>query len=91
MKAKKTPLRTCLACGRETDKKDLVRVVRTPDGDVAVDATGKRNGRGAYVCAATECFEKAVRRNRFTSSLRVNLREDDVERLRRDFEHTLQQ
>ncbi|MGB4592295.1 MAG: YlxR family protein [Coriobacteriia bacterium] len=91
MKAKKTPLRTCLACGRETDKKDLVRVVRTPDGDVAVDATGKRNGRGAYVCAATECFEQAVRRNRFTSSLRVNLREDDVERLRRDFEHTLQQ
>lgn len=91
MKAKKTPLRTCLACGRETDKKDLVRVVRTPDGDVAVDATGKRNGRGAYVCASTECFEKAVRRNRFTSSLRVNLREDDVERLRRDFEHTLQQ
>ena len=91
MKAKKTPLRTCLACGRETDKKDLVRVVRTPDGDVAVDATGKRNGRGAYVCATTECFEKAVRRNRFTSSLRVNLREDDVERLRRDFEHTLQQ
>ncbi|MHB1340213.1 MAG: RNase P modulator RnpM [Coriobacteriia bacterium] len=91
MKAKKTPLRTCLACGRETDKKDLVRVVRTPDGDVAVDATGKRNGRGAYVCATTECFEKAVRRNRFTSALRVNLREDDVERLRRDFEHTLQQ
>jgi uncharacterized protein len=86
MKARKKPVRTCLGCGQEADKRDLVRVVRSPEGDVTVDATGKANGRGAYVHPRPECFEAAIRKRRFNAALRVNLKEEDVERIRRDFE-----
>lgn len=89
MKARKTPLRTCLGCGRETDKRGLVRLVRTPEGDIVVDPTSRLNGRGAYVCARQECFEAAVRKRRFTTALRVTFTEEDVERLRGDFERLL--
>ncbi len=91
MKARKKPVRTCLGCGQEADKRDLVRVVRSPEGDVTVDATGKANGRGAYLHPRSECFEAAARRRRFDAALRVNLKEDDIERIRRDFEHLIAQ
>lgn len=82
---RKPSLRTCIGCQRGTDKRELVRVVRTADGHVEVDVTGKANGRGAYVCAAAECFEAAVRRKRFDAALRVRLKDDDIDRLRREF------
>lgn len=86
MKAKKTPLRTCVACGRSASKHELVRIVRSPDGDTRVDASGKANGRGAYVCADPACFEAAVRKKRLTAALRVTLGEEDLERIRDEFE-----
>ncbi|MBE0476836.1 MAG: YlxR family protein [Coriobacteriia bacterium] len=88
-KARKTPTRTCVGCREPDDKRELVRFVRTPEGDVELDPTGKANGRGAYVCARMECFEAAVRRGRLASALRVNLTEEDVDRLRRDLEALL--
>ncbi len=91
MKARKKPVRTCLGCGQEADKRELVRIVRSPEGDVALDATGKANGRGAYLHPRPECFEAAARRRRFDAALRVNLKEEDVERIRRDFERLLAQ
>lgn len=84
-KVRKTPLRTCIGCGTGSDKRALVRFVRTPEGDVSVDETGKANGRGAYLCATPECFDAAVRRKRLDSALRVHLKEDDIDRLRREF------
>ncbi len=89
MKARKTPQRTCIACATGDEKRDLVRFVRSSDGDVVVDVTGRANGRGAYVCANMECFETAVTRRRLNAALRVNLREDDTDRLRREFEAAL--
>jgi hypothetical protein len=53
------PARTCVSCRTERDKRDLVRIVRTPSGDVRVDPTGKASGRGAYLCADPVCWEKA--------------------------------
>ena len=50
MKVKKIPQRSCIGCGTKKDKKDLIRIVRTPDGDIVLDRTGKKAGRGAYVC-----------------------------------------
>lgn len=91
MKARKKPVRTCLGCGEEADKRDLVRVVRSPEGDVAVDASGKANGRGAYIHPRQECFEAAARKRRFDAALRVTLKEDDVDRIRRDFERLIAQ
>jgi predicted RNA-binding protein YlxR (DUF448 family) len=91
MKVRKKPVRTCLGCGQEADKRELVRVVRSPEGDVSLDETGKANGRGAYVHPRLECFEAAARKRRFDHALRVNLKEEDVERIRRDLERLLAQ
>jgi hypothetical protein len=79
----------CIGCGAGADKRDLLRIVRTKDGDVFVDRSGRANGRGAYVCTASECFERAVRKGRLGPALRVRLEEDDAERLRHDFEESL--
>lgn len=87
---RKTPLRTCIGCTTGSDKRALVRVVRTPDGDVSVDSSGKANGRGAYLCAQPECFDAAVRRKRLDSALRVHLKEDDIDRLRREFDQVIE-
>lgn len=61
MKQKKIPLRMCLGCGQMKAKQELMRVVRSPEGDVSLDATGKKNGRGAYICSTTACLEKAIK------------------------------
>ena len=85
-KLRKPPVRTCIACRTSSDKRTLVRVVRTPEGDVHVDASGKANGRGSYVCLAQGCFDNAIAKRRFDGALRVNLKEDDLDRLRREFD-----
>jgi uncharacterized protein len=59
MKQRKTPLRKCTGCQEMKDKRELVRIVRTDIGEFFVDATGKKSGRGAYVCSSIMCFEKA--------------------------------
>ena len=58
-KVKKIPLRKCTGCGQSFPKRDLIRVVRSPEGDVSLDFTGKKSGRGAYVCKNAQCFKKA--------------------------------
>lgn len=55
------PQRTCVVCRRQVDKRRLTRVVRTPEDGVVIDPTGKRNGRGAYLCDQAECWDKALR------------------------------
>ena len=86
---RKVPGRTCVGCGTSRDKRDLVRIVRTPEGDVSVDGTGKANGRGAYLCPSAECFDTAAEKNRITASLKTNLKDDDVDRLKREFDELL--
>ena len=90
MGARKPSIRTCIGCGRTEDKREVVRFVRTPDGTIEVDRSGKANGRGAYVHATLECFEAAIRKHRFASALRANVTEDDVSRLRADVEQVLE-
>ncbi|GAV31304.1 predicted nucleic-acid-binding protein implicated in transcription termination [Coriobacteriaceae bacterium EMTCatB1] len=86
MKQTKPHLRTCLGCGLETEKRELVRIVRDPDGHVSVDPSGKRSGRGAYVCPKEACFESAIRKSRLGHALRAAVKEEDIERLRIEFE-----
>lgn len=62
---KKTPERMCVGCQTVHPKKELVRIVRSPEGVFSVDFTGKKPGRGAYVCHKPECFDAAVKRRRF--------------------------
>ena len=91
MRPRKPAIRTCIGCGKSEDKRDVVRFVRTPDGTVEVDPTGKANGRGAYVHATLECFEMAIRKRKIPSALRAIVSEDDIGRLRADFERVLEQ
>ena len=64
MQKKKTPMRKCTGCGEMKPKKELVRVVRSPEGDISLDLTGKKNGRGAYVCRDVQCLKKARKSKR---------------------------
>ena len=59
MKPKKIPMRMCLGCNEMKPKKDLIRVVKSPEGEISLDFTGKKSGRGAYICRSVECFNKA--------------------------------
>ncbi len=68
-KPRKIPERRCTGCGGTFPKKDLVRVVRSPEGDVSLDFTGKKSGRGAYVCAKLDCLKKARKAGRISKSL----------------------
>ena len=67
---KKIPARLCLGCQEQKPKKELVRIVRSPEGEFPVDMTGKKSGRGAYICNSKECFEKAVKEHRFERSFK---------------------
>ena len=58
---KKVPMRMCVACREMKPKKELIRVVRTPEGDIVADSTGRKNGRGAYLCPTEACLNKAVK------------------------------
>lgn len=86
---RKNPARTCVGCGTSRDKRELIRIVRSPEGDVSLDGSGKANGRGAYLCPRQECFDQAAERSRITSSLKTNLKDDDEDRLRREFSELL--
>lgn len=79
---RRVPQRTCVGCRRSAAKRELIRVVRTPEGPVEVDLTGKRSGRGAYLCSRVECWREALKKDRLSSALRTKLSEGDKERLR---------
>lgn len=72
-KVKKKPERRCAGCSEHKPKNELVRIVRTPDGEVKVDFSGKLSGRGVYICASAECLKKARKAKRFESSLEVEI------------------
>ncbi|HLC23931.1 MAG TPA: YlxR family protein [Dehalococcoidia bacterium] len=75
------PQRTCVACHNVSSKVGLVRLVRTVDGKIEVDATGKRPGRGAYLCASDQCWASAVGKGRLERAMRVRLDQETRESL----------
>lgn len=76
MKTKKIPMRMCLGCGEMKPKRELIRVVKSKEGDISLDLTGKKSGRGAYICKSVECFEKARKARRFERSFSCMISED---------------
>jgi predicted RNA-binding protein YlxR (DUF448 family) len=74
---KHIPLRTCVACRETKAKRELLRVVRTPDGHVVLDATGKKSGRGAYLCAKLSCWENAIKKKRLEQEFETTISEED--------------
>ena len=67
----KTPLRQCTGCREMKSKKEMIRVLKTPENEIVLDATGRKNGRGAYVCLSQECLEKAVKSRGLERSLKM--------------------
>jgi len=81
--ARHIPQRTCVGCRTASAKREFVRVVRTPEGGVEVDPSGKRAGRGAYVCAQRSCWEEAIKKDRLARALRTTISAPDRDALRR--------
>lgn len=83
---KNIPLRKCLGCDEMLGKKGMLRVVKSKDGDISIDETGKKNGRGAYICRDMECFLKAQKKRSLERSLKCSISEEIYERLRQEIE-----
>lgn len=85
MKPRKVPLRKCIACQRMMSKKELIRVVRTPEGNVLIDLTGKKAGRGAYLCGQVDCFRLAKKSRAFDRALKAQVEPVIYDQLEQDF------
>ena len=85
---RKQPERRCLGCMQSFPKKELIRLVRTPQGSVELDFTGKKSGRGAYICKNTACFKKACKAGRFQRNLECEIPEEVYNRLEVELSET---
>ena len=86
MKPKKIPMRMCVGCREMKEKRELIRIVRTPEGEAALDATGKRSGRGAYVCRQAECLRRAIRQKQLERQLEITLTSEITDALTAEME-----
>lgn len=82
MKDKKIPQRMCVGCQEMKNKKELKRIVRTPDGTIHMDSTGKKSGRGAYICIDENCLTKAVKEKRLEKALKCSVPAEVYEALK---------
>jgi predicted RNA-binding protein YlxR (DUF448 family) len=78
---RKQPMRRCTGCGEHFPKKELIRIVRTPEGEILLDEVGKKSGRGAYICKKASCLKKARKAKRLESSLLVSIPNEVYDRL----------
>lgn len=83
---KKIPLRKCVGCQEMKSKKEMLRILKTTDEEIILDATGKKNGRGAYICFSGDCFEKAVKNRGIERSLRTNIPQEVYDSLKKEIE-----
>ncbi len=84
MQHKKIPMRMCTGCGEMLPKAELIRIVKTPDGEILVDLKGKANGRGAYICKNSECLEKAIKAKRLERTFSTAISPEIYETLKKD-------
>lgn len=87
MKTKKIPMRRCVGCGESKTKKELIRIVALPSGMIELDRTGKKSGRGVYICDKLECFEKAYKSHGLERSLKRPVSRDVYEQIRVSIEN----
>ena len=86
MVVRQTPKRMCVACKGLFDKSELIRVVRTPEGDIRLDRSGKLAGRGVYLCTDPACFRKCVKNKILNKAFRMNVSESNYSRLCEEYE-----
>ena len=85
--AKKVPLRQCVGCGEMKGKRDMIRVLKTPENEISLDVTGKKNGRGAYVCKSRECLYKTRKNKGLERSFKMNIPNEVYDTLEKEFEN----
>lgn len=83
--AKKIPLRQCIGCGEMKGKKEMMRVLKTAEDDIVLDVTGKKNGRGAYLCMSKECLKKARKSKGLERSFKMSIPDEVYEKLEKEF------
>lgn len=88
--AKKIPLRQCVGCGEMKSKKEMMRVLKTAEGPIVLDITGKKNGRGAYLCMKKECLVKARKNKGLERSFKMSIPDEIYESLEKEFEADVQ-
>lgn len=81
-RTRRVPQRTCVSCRTTTNKRELVRIVRTPEGHVEADPTGKKAGRGAYICTQPACWNQALAKGWLARSLKTTMSTEDAAQLR---------
>ena len=81
---KKIPMRKCVGCQEMKSKKEMIRVIRTQEGEFLLDATGKKNGRGAYICPDMECLKKAIKSKGLERSFKQSIPKDVYETLEKE-------
>ena len=79
---KKLPQRTCMGCNEKKDKNQLIRIVKDKDGNISIDKTGKKEGRGAYICNDEKCLDKVIKSKRLQKVLEIDISQEIYESLR---------
>lgn len=85
--AKKIPLRQCVGCGEMKGKRDMLRVLKTAENEICLDATGKKNGRGAYICRSRDCLRQARRNKGLERSFKMSIPNEVYDTLEKEFEN----
>lgn len=88
---KKIPLRLCVGCKEMKPKKEMMRVIKSNEGEIFLDTTGKKNGRGAYICKQVECLEKAFSNHGLERSLKLNIPKETMENLSKEMKMFVEQ
>ena len=83
---RKVPMRQCIGCREMKSKKEMIRILKTTEDEIVIDATGKKNGRGAYICPSRECFQKAVKNKGIERSLKMAIPKEVYEALEKEIE-----
>ena len=86
MSVKKIPLRQCIGCGEMKSKKEMIRVLKTAQEDILIDATGRKNGRGAYLCPSKECLKKAIKSKGLERAFKMAISKEIYETLEKEME-----
>ncbi len=84
--SKKIPMRMCVGCRQMKEKKEMIRVLRTPENEICIDTTGKKNGRGAYICRNPQCLQMAVRNHGLERSFKMSIPKETAESLEKEME-----
>ena len=88
--AKKIPMRQCVGCGEMKNKREMMRVLKTAEGPIELDTTGRKNGRGAYLCMEKDCLVKARKNKGLERSFKMSIPDEIYEKLEKEFEEDVQ-